>query len=75
MSEETVRRLILQELKQLDEEINFNARSHADALEERLNYESLMTVFRREREREREERKRREKREREKHAILLMLYH
>ena len=36
MSEETVRRLILQELKQLDEEINFNARSHADALEERL---------------------------------------
>ena len=38
MSEETVRRLIFQELKQLDEEINFPLlrNTHADALEERL---------------------------------------
>ena len=39
MSEETVRRLIFQELKQLDEEINFplsSRNTHADALEERL---------------------------------------
>ena len=39
MTEETVRRLIFQELKQLDEEINFplsSRNTHADALEERL---------------------------------------
>ena len=38
MSEKTVRRLIFQELKQLDEEINFPLlrNTHADALEERL---------------------------------------
>ena len=39
MSEETVRRLIFQELKQLDEEINFplsSRNTHADDLGERL---------------------------------------